>query len=194
MHRHSGVQPIGGGTKASVTDPFVTVGAVSELTNETDIATVNARDSLANIGNYTPFDGAMYYADDTGQTYRGNGSIFVAWTPLSQHQVKRVQTVTPDSAAITADADNYDDVILVTTVASGTLTMNAPTGTPIEGQLLLFKVKCTNSQSWSFNAIFRGGVGVVLPTDTTTAKTDYLGFRYNATDTKWDLLARASGY
>ncbi len=100
-----------------------------------------------------------------------------------------------DATSFTPTGDTADVNTQTNTQAAGTLTANAPSGTPTDGQILILRIKCTNAHTWSWNAIYRSSNDVVLPTSTTgTSKTDYLGFRYNSTDTKWDLVAKSLGY
>jgi hypothetical protein len=84
---------------------------------------------------------------------------------------------------------------MINTDGLGTLTLNAPTGSPVQGQRLILRVKSTNAHTFSFNAIYRGSSQVALPTTLTGgSKTDYLQFIYNSTDIKWDLLGFNFGY
>lgn len=83
----------------------------------------------------------------------------------------------------------------VNTQAGGTLTVNSPGGSPYSGQRIVIRIKCTNVQTYSFNAIYRGSTDQALPTSTTgSSKTDYLGFIYNSTDAKWDLVSVMNGF
>lgn len=102
---------------------------------------------------------------------------------------KRVVSVATGTS-ITPNVDTSDTVRQTHAGASGTLTLNAPTGTPVDDQVLKIRIKSTNSQTYAFNAIYRAGANLPLPeTHDGASKTDYLGFVYNAIDTKWDLLA-----
>ena len=108
--------------------------------------------------------------------------------------VKRTTTVAT-GASITVNTATSDLVVQVNTQAAGTLTINAPTGTAVDGQQFQLRLKCTNVQTFSWNAVFRGSTSTPLPTATTGgSKTDYLGFQYNSTDAKWDMLAKSFGF
>lgn len=98
-----------------------------------------------------------------------------------------------DAATIAIDASlgNHFRVTL-----AGNRTLGAPTN-PTDGQKILVEVKqdATGSRTLAYNAVYRFGTDVTSPTLTTTAaKTDFLGFVYNSTAAKWDLLAVAKGY
>lgn len=89
----------------------------------------------------------------------------------------------------------YGQNYSVNTATGGTFTVNAPTGTPVEGQRLTLRLKCTNSQTYSWNAIYRGSTSAALPaTSTGSGLNDYLGFIYNSTDTKWDFVSTVTGF
>ena len=57
------------------------------------------------------------------------------------------------------------------------------------------RVKSTSARTLTWNAAFRGGTDVALPSATTgSSKTDFYGFQYNGADSKWDLIAKSTGY
>lgn len=100
-----------------------------------------------------------------------------------------------DATSITPNADTTDIATQANTQAAGTLTVNAPTGTLVNGQKLIIRLTCTNAQTFSFNGVFAGSTDLALPTATSGAgKTDYLGFIYNTTAVKWQLLAKNFGF
>lgn len=66
-----------------------------------------------------------------------------------------------------------------------------------DGQLILVKIKqdATGSRLPTFDTKYRFGTDLPSPTLTTTAnKTDYLGFRYDATDDKFDFISFVRGF
>lgn len=69
------------------------------------------------------------------------------------------------------------------------VTVGAPVGTPINGQSLMLRFKDNGTaRAITWNVAYRA-VGVTLPTTTTAGKTLYVGCTWNATDSKWDVLA-----
>jgi len=111
------------------------------------------------------------------------------------------KTITPrvvsiaDATSVTINADTTDIATQANTQAVGTLTMNAPTGTPVNGQKIIFRLQSTNIQTFSWNAIFAGSTDLSLPTASTgTSKYDYMGFIYNSTAAKWQILAKNFGF
>ena len=88
-------------------------------------------------------------------------------------------SVTPASATY--------DMYAYTALASN-LTIAAPTGT-VNGKKLMFRIKDNGtSRTLTWNAIYRP-IGLELPTSTTAGKVHYIGFIYNAAETKWDCIA-----
>jgi hypothetical protein len=90
-----------------------------------------------------------------------------------------------DGATITPNADTTD---VATITLGGNRTMAAPTGTPVSGQVLIFKITQdgTGSRTLSWNAAFVFPTGT--PTLTTTAGVDdYMTFRFNGATSKWVL-------
>ncbi len=95
---------------------------------------------------------------------------------------------TASSSSITINSDTTD-VYAVTALAAN-LTVNAPSGTPVNGQRLLLRLKDNGtSRTLTFDSAFRGSGDLPLPTATTISKTQYDLFLWNSTDSKWDLLA-----
>ena len=113
-------------------------------------------------------------------------------TLTNKRITKRTVSIT-DSAAPTPNSDTTD-IYLVTALAQ-TATFGAPTGTPTEGQQLIIRIKDNGTaRSLAWNAIYRASSDLALPTTTIVSKTVYLGFMYNSTDSKWDLLSRLNNF
>jgi hypothetical protein len=83
------------------------------------------------------------------------------------------------------------DVYAYTALAAG-LTINAPTGTPVDGDKLIFRILDNGTaRALTWNATYTV-IGVTLPTTTTISKTTYVGCIYNANNTRWDVIAVAT--
>ena len=96
----------------------------------------------------------------------------------------RVQTV---SSSATVTATNTNDIVTITAQAVG-LTLANPTGTFVEGQSLIIRIKDNGTaRAITYGANFRA-IGVTAPTTTTANKTTYIGCIYNSTDTKFDIV------
>tara|TARA_R110000868_G_scaffold25102_3_gene98002 strand:- start:754 stop:1377 length:624 start_codon:yes stop_codon:yes gene_type:complete len=125
-------------------------------------------------------------------TFSGTVNVFI--TLPSQNATVRV-VVIADGTSITVNSDSTDLATQVNTQVAGTLTINAPTGTPSNGQKVLIRLQATNAQTFSWNAIFTGSTDLSLPlTSSSGSKYDYLGFVYNTPAAKWQMLAKNFGF
>ena len=105
---------------------------------------------------------------------------------------KRIQPRINSTASSSTPTPNGDttDIYEVTALAAGA-TFCAPTGTPVDGQPLVIRIKDNGTaRTLAFNASYRAGTDIALPTTTVLSKTMYLGFLYNSADSKWDLIAK----
>lgn len=92
------------------------------------------------------------------------------------------------SSTTTINADIYYQWDI--TALSQNDTFAAPTGTPTNAQNLIIRIKDDGvARVLAWNAIFRASSSLPLPLLTIVGKTLYLGFRYNAADLTWDLIA-----
>jgi hypothetical protein len=115
-------------------------------------------------------------------------------TLLDQNINPRV-VVIPDGTSVTINSDITDMAVQTNTQPAGTLTINAPTGTPVNGQRFIFRLQSTNQQTFSWNGIFQCSNDASLPSlSTGSDKYDYMGFVYNTTAVKWQMVAKNFGF
>jgi hypothetical protein len=94
---------------------------------------------------------------------------------------------TTSNAALTPNIAVYDQYNY--TALAANLTINAPTGSPVDGNKLLFRIIDNGtSRTLTWNATYTA-IGVTLPTTTTANKMVYVGCVYNSTNTRWDAIA-----
>tara|TARA_R110002020_G_scaffold14320_2_gene50934 strand:+ start:2200 stop:3081 length:882 start_codon:yes stop_codon:yes gene_type:complete len=137
-----------------------------------EITAITEKTSVANIDEFIIED---------------SGASFVKKSIKRKAIINPIVSSTASTATLTVDSDVNDFVVL--TAQSEALTIAAPTGTPVEGQKLIIRLKDDGSaRGITFNAIFRA-IGITLPTTTVASKITYLGLVYNSTDTKWDVVA-----
>lgn len=99
------------------------------------------------------------------------------------------------AASYTTDTGSSLDVATCdqfeVTAQAGALKLNNPSGTPLGGQKLIVRIKDNGTaRALTYDTQFRA-MGTALPSTTVLSKTMYMGFIYNATDTKWDLVVVA---
>lgn len=105
----------------------------------------------------------------------------------------RVTTVS-DATSITCNAGTTDICAQVNTQTAGTLTVNNPSGSPVDGQLLQLRLKATNIQTFAWGTQFRGQANLALPIESSSGGTliDYYLFQRHDGASTWDLLAVTS--
>lgn len=98
------------------------------------------------------------------------------------------------AGSITINGDVTDIATQVNTL-TGTLTINAITGTPYNGQKIIFRLQSTNILTLSWNAGFAGSTDLGLPVYSSgSSKYDYMGFMYNSTAAKWHVISKNFGF
>lgn len=128
-------------------------------------------------------NGNIWLSSNDSKVYlRNNNSVNI---PLEG--IKSVISNSQASTATLTPDANSEDIEIVTALA-GALTIASPTGTPVEGQKLVIKIKDDGtSRALTWNAIFQV-IGTTLPTATTISKWHRIECEYNVTDTKWDVI------
>jgi hypothetical protein len=125
----------------------------------------------------------------TGATTLAGASIatYSGTETLTNKRIDPRVTSAASASSLTPDI-SASDVYAYTALAAG-LTINAPTGTPLDGDKLIFRLLDNGtSQTLTWNGTYTV-IGVTLPTATTISKTTYVGCIYNANNTRWDVIA-----
>ena len=125
----------------------------------------------------------------TGATTLAGASIatYSGTETLTNKRIDPRVTSAASASSLTPDI-SVSDVYAYTALAAG-LTINAPTGTPLDGDKLIFRLLDNGtSRALTWNATYTV-IGVTLPTATTISKTTYVGCIYNANNTRWDVIA-----
>lgn len=100
-----------------------------------------------------------------------------------------------DGTSVTFNANTTDLAVQTNTQVAGTLSINAVTGTPADGQKIMFRLQSANVQTFSWNAVFAGSTDLSLPTTSSGSnKYDYMGFIYNSTALQWQMQAKNFGF
>jgi len=106
---------------------------------------------------------------------------------ISRGQLDLNPTVQTVGSSSTVTPTSTNDLVVITAQAAG-LTIANPTGTMIQGQSLMIRIKDNGTaRSIAFGTNYRA-IGIALPTTTVINKTLYLGMIWNSTDTKFDVV------
>ena len=96
------------------------------------------------------------------------------------------------SSNLTAINSATTDIGIIT--LSESTTFQNPTGTPFDGQLLQIRITSSTSRAIAFGSDYQAASGLSLPNATTGGGAeDYIAFRWNSTDSKWDLIGTTIG-
>jgi|688.fasta_scaffold10088_7 hypothetical protein len=164
-------------------------GTISNLSADSTFTVTDANLSTSDITtnnvSTTKHGFAPKLANNTTQFLRADGSWASPNVSLSVQSVASSATVTPTS----------DNNIVVITAQAAALTMAIPTGTPVQGQALMIRIKDNGTAraiTWTTGTGGYRAIGVTLPTTTVINKTTYVGLIYNSTDSRWDAIGVAT--
>lgn len=118
--------------------------------------------------------------DSTVQVFNNS-----SWVTLSVPQ-NNIANIT-SSSTITPNADQAQQLNI--TALAENCTLNAPIGSPRNGQKLIIRIKDDGSNRLlTWNSAYRQ-IGVSLPSSTVAGKVSYVGCLYNQQDSLWDVIA-----
>lgn len=205
--------PTGTGYAHVTAGAFDPASKLISLTAATDVAANQGTTTTVLHGNAAgqgAFGAVVLTSDVSGVLPAANGGTgqnSTATFPTSGVVVTEAATetltakrITPrvvtmaDAASVTPTSDTADINIFSSSQVAGTLTVNAPSGTPTDGQKLILRLKSTNAQTYSFNATYAFSTSVTAPTTLAAGKTDYLAILWDATNTKWDVASVDQGH
>lgn len=125
----------------------------------------------------------------TGATTLAGASIatYSGTETLTNKRIDPRDVTATTATSLTPDV-SVGDIYCYTALASG-LTINAPIGTPTNGDKLIFRLLDNGTgRALTWNGTYTA-IGVTLPTTTTANKTTYVGCIYNSNNTRWDVIA-----
>jgi hypothetical protein len=153
---------------------------------------------VLNAGNYNSYAPTLTGGGASGTwgiSISGNAATATTATNVSGGTVSSTR-VNPRSVAspfgsgnLTIDGDTTD---IYTVLLGGAITFLTPSGTPVNGQRLVIRVKDSGSAlgiTWTTSSGAFRAVGVTLPTTTVAGKVTYVGCIYNSADVFWDAVA-----
>jgi hypothetical protein len=133
---------------------------------------------------------------DLNLTPKGTGTVVVngPLTATSSIQNTRINpravVAGATSGSLTINGDTTD--LYEAEGLTGAITFLQPSGTPVDGQRLIIRIKDNGTArgiTWTTTSGAFRAVGVTLPTTTVLSKVTYVGCIYNATDVFWDVIA-----
>jgi hypothetical protein len=133
------------------------------------------------ISNYT--DGGIHQPTDNFVVARSGANRKIAGSAVIGYQKSEIaSSATPSPAG-----DAARNLLIITALAEAA-EFSAPSGTAVDGNLLMIRVKDNaTGRALTYNAIYRA-MQNSLPATTTASKWLRMLFEYNAGDVKWDLI------
>jgi len=164
---------LGSPTK-SFSDLYLALGSVINWDNGDVLLTHSANTLTLTLGNYV---------------ISGNISLTGGFAVNSGAITGRIDPRLSSAASGDVSPDISTSDYYVRTALAAACAINAPTGTPLVLYKLMFRCKDNGTaRALNWNAIFRA-IATVIPTTTAINKITYVACIYNATDTKWDVVA-----
>lgn len=188
-------------TAPVMTAPVLGTPASGTLTNCTGLpvaAVVGDTTTALGVGSLE-----VGHATDTTITRVSAGKIAVegvnvvtisSTDTLTNKRITKRVTTAADATSVTPNSDSADITYQLNTQSTGTLTINSDGGTPTNGQSWAFKIKSTNVQTFSWNAVFVGGTTALPTVSTGSSKIDYFTFIYDTVNSKWHFTGNAVGF
>jgi len=176
-------------TKPTYTATDVDLGNVTNESKTTMFSSPTFT-GTASMANATVTGTPTNNTDVVNKVYSDSGT-----QTLTNKRLQSRVNVAASATTYAINADNCDVTEMVMTGAAGTLLISAPTGTPVNGQKLIYKLQCTFAQTLNWASIFQGSTDLSLPgTSSGNSKWDFYGFIYNSTPAKWQLVAKVAGF
>jgi hypothetical protein len=177
----------GGTTGLSFSGGPVTISGTITMAGTLGVA--NGGSGATTLTGVVIGNGASAFTTKTNPT-----GAFVGTTDTQTLTSKRIDPravpASATSGTLTINGDTTD--LYEAEGLTGAITFAQPTGTPVDGQKLLIRIKDDGTArgiTWTTSAGAFRAVGITLPTTTVLSKVTYVGCVYNATDAFWDAVA-----
>ncbi len=112
----------------------------------------------------------------------------------------RIVNLPANTTSVTLPSATADQVNLTTNQSGGALTVTTPSGTPVDGQRLSFRITSTPPTggvppTYAWPTTIRGSLYGALPISPTgQGLTDYFVFVWRASTAVWDMVAYVAGF
>ena len=125
----------------------------------------------------------MYYTDT-------DSSVWIDVVPQSALTQAYMRSLTTSTNTTITPPSDIVDMYAVTALASDA-TIAPPSGSPVNGQRIVIRLKATGATrnlTWTTSSGGYRAMGVTLPSTLAASKTSYITCHYNTDDTYWDVV------
>jgi len=207
----SALSPVAYNNSTGVISMAQSSGSVSGYLSSTDWTTFNNKQPAGTYIQYI-LNGFAISATGTTSVTVGVDTALMATRLRVQKAVDSLNAVMSAMLAQTTSAASYTGTITPTstsgniastvsyiiTAQAGALQFNPPTGSWVNGQILIFRVTDNGTaRALTYSTAaggYRAGTTVTPPSTTVISKTLYLEYMYNSTAGKFDLIGYADGF
>ena len=129
-------------------------------------------------------------AGDIEELTIGSGLSLAAGSLTATYLPPRAVAAGATTGTLTPNGDTTD--LFVAEGLTGSITLAAPSGTPVDGQKLLIRLTDNGTArgiTWTTSSGAYRAIGITLPTTTVLSKTTYVGCVYNSASVFWDAVA-----
>lgn len=117
--------------------------------------------------------------------------VFTGVATLTNKRINPRIYSTASTSTLAPNLSNYN-IYTVTALATN-ITISTPTGTPVNGEVIVIRIKdngTTKTITWGSGFV---GIGDTLLANTTAGKWHYVNGMYNSSTSKWDMLPAIIG-
>ena len=173
-------------TSPTLVTPDLGTPSAGVVTNLTGTASININGT---VGATTATTGA--FTTVVASTSVSVGGVLVptisSTSTLTNKRINPRSATATTATTLTPDLATLDQTSL--TALATALTINAPTGTPVDGSKMTIRLKDNGTaRALTWNATYVP-IGNALPTTTVANKIVYIGCSYNLTAAQWDIIA-----
>lgn len=134
---------------------------------------------------------SVSHNDDGTLNSTAVGTVKTAISSATDFRTRVRQSSAASVATLTANIDNYNLYDL--TAQAVDLTLANPTGTPVNGDIIIYRIKGSGAHAINYGTAFDNVSGLDSITTTTDGKLSIIGTMWNSATSKWEIVSLSTG-